>query len=68
MNITVSRGSSILCSNGRCLLFFILPDEYLFQRNKRGNEGYMMENDEIRAKARRTMEDLKAFRSTGTSS
>ena len=27
-----------------------------------------MENDEIRAKARRTMEDLKAFRSTGTSS
>ena len=27
-----------------------------------------MENDEIRAKSRRTMEDLKAFRSTGTSS
>ena len=28
----------------------------------------MMDNDEIRAKPRRTMEDLKAFRSTGTSS
>ena len=45
-----------------------MPDECLFQRNKRVSEGYMMENDEIRAKARRTMEDLKAFRSTGTSS
>ncbi|XP_073257638.1 uncharacterized protein [Porites lutea] len=42
-------------------------DECLFLRNKRGNEGYMMENDEIRAKARRTMEDLKAFRSTDLS-
>ena len=51
-----------------CLLFFILPDECFFQRNKRGNEGYMMENDEIIAKPRGTMEDHKAFRSTGTSS
>ena len=68
MNITVSRGSSILCSNGRCLLFFILPDECLFQWNKRGNEGFVMENDEIRLKRRRAMEDPSAFRSTGTSS
>ena len=45
-----------------------LPDECLFQRNKRGNEGFMMENDEIRERPRRTMEDLKAVRSTGTSS
>ena len=57
-----------LGSNGRCLLFFILPDECLFQKNKKSNEGYRMENDEIRAKPRRSMEDLKAFRSTGTSS
>ena len=32
----------------------------------RGNEGYMMKNDEIRAKTGRIIvEDLKAFRSTG---
>ena len=53
-------------SNGRCLLFFILPDECLFQRNEKGNEGYMMENDEIRAKPKRTTEDLMACRPTGT--
>ena len=68
MNISVSRGSVIRSSNGRCLLFFILPDECLFLRNKRDNEGYMMENDEIRERPWRTLEDLKAFRSTGTSS
>ena len=33
-----------------------------------GSERYIIENDEIRAKPRRSMEDLKAFRSTGTSS
>ena len=48
------------------LLFFILPDECSFQGSKSGNEEYTMENDEIRAKLRRTMEDLMAFRSTGT--
>ena len=51
-----------------CLLFFILPDECLFQRNEKGNEGYMIENEEIRAKPRRTTEDLMACRPTGTSS
>ncbi|CAH3103692.1 unnamed protein product [Porites lobata] len=39
-------------------------DECLFLRNKRNSEGFMMENNEIRLKRRRTMEDLKAFRST----
>ena len=68
MNLSVSRGSGILCSNGRCLLFFILPDECLFLRNKRNNEGFVMENDEIRLKRRRAMEDPSASRSTGTSS
>ena len=68
MNLSVSRGSVILCSNGRCLLFFILPDECLFLRNKRNNEGFVMENDEIRLKRRRAMEDPSAFRATGTSS
>ena len=58
----------ILRSNGRCLLFFILPDECLFLRNKRDNNGFVMENDEIRLKRRRAMEDPSAFRSTGTSS
>ena len=48
--------------------FFILPDECLFLRNKRDNEGFMMENDKIRLKRRRAMEDPSAFRSTGTSS
>ena len=48
--------------------FFILPDECLFQTNKRGKEGFMMENDEVRTKPRRSIEDLKAVRSTGMSS
>ena len=61
-------GSCILCSNCRCLPFFILPDECLFQKKKRDNEGYMIENDKIRAKPRRTLKDLKTFRSTSTSS
>ena len=68
VNISVSRGSGILRSNGRCLLFFILPDECLFLRNKRDNDGFVMENDEIRLKRRRAMEDPSAFRSTGASS
>ena len=67
-NISVSRGSCVLFFNGRCLLFFIFPDECLFLRNKRDNEGFVMENDEIRLKRRRAMEDPLAFRSTGTSS
>ena len=66
MNIP-SRGSVILFANGRCLLFFILPDECSFLSNKRDNEGFVMENDEIRLKRRRAMEDPSAFGSTGTS-
>ena len=61
-----SHLSEYNCEDLTVVAHFFLPDECLFQRNKMGKEGYMMENDEIRAKPRRNMEDLKAFRSTGT--